>query len=82
MFRQIDRSPLLSRTFENITAGLAKQRGLLAVVGVVLVIVSFIVHLISMALPHPALLLIWSITHHTGLILGFIGVLLLEPLGR
>jgi hypothetical protein len=82
MFRQIDRSHRLSRTFQNITAGLASRRGLLPVLGVLLIIISFVVHLLGLALPHPAFELIWSITHHVGLIMALIGILLIEPLGR
>jgi len=82
MFRWIDRSPLLARLFERITAALARQTGLLAIIGLLLIIISFIIHLISLALPHPALDLAWSITHHLGIIIAIIGILLVEPLGR
>ena len=75
MFRWIDRSPLLARLFERITATLARQTGLLAVIGLLLIIVSFVIHLISLALPHPAL-------DHLGIIIAIIGILLVEPLGR
>jgi nucleoside recognition membrane protein YjiH len=82
MFRSIDRSKTLSRSLEGMSASLAKRRGLIPVIGVILIIISFAVHLVSLAFPIPLLEIIWSITHHLGLILALIGLLLIEPLGR
>ena len=82
MFRRIDRSPALARLLERLSAWLARRRGLLALIGAGLVLVSFIVHLINLSAASPALDLIWSIAHHLGILLGLIGLLLVEPLGR
>lgn len=82
MFKRIDRSPTIARMLERLSATLARQRGLPVVVGVFLIAISFIVHLIGLGSPSPLLNLIWSITHHLGLIIAFIGLLLIEPLGR
>ncbi len=81
MFKWIDRSRLLSRLLESLSSTLAAKRGLLTVIGILLVIVSFVVHLINLAAPQPVLDWIWSITHHLGIIIAFIGLLLVEPLG-
>ena len=82
MFKPIDRSRALARMLEWLSATLARQRGLPVVVGVLLIGISFVVHLIGMASPSQLLTLIWSITHHLGLIIAFIGLLMIEPLGR
>ena len=45
MFKRIDRSPALARFLENLSASLAKQRGLPIALGVLLVAISFVVQL-------------------------------------
>jgi hypothetical protein len=82
MFKWIDRSPQLSKLIENLSAGLARQRGLPIVLGVVLIAISFIVHLVNLGQPSEVLDLLWSITHHIGLLLSLIGFLLVQPLGQ
>lgn len=82
MFRWIDRSPLLARLLESLSSTLAKRRGLPVVLGVLLVIISFIVQLINLAAPSSVLDLIWTITLHGGVLLALIGFMLVEPLGR
>jgi hypothetical protein len=86
MFRGIDRSKTLSRSLEGMSNTLAKRRGLLPILGVALVVISFIIRLIMVALPGspvlPILDLVWTITHHLGIIIALIGILLIEPLGR
>jgi len=80
--RQIDQSSALARLLERFSTGLARQRGLPVVIGVILIAISFIVQLINLVLPTPLLDLLWTITHHLGLIIALIGLLLIEPLGR
>jgi hypothetical protein len=82
MFKRIDRSPALARLLENISASLARQRGLPIVLGVILVAISFVVQLINVYSPSQTLDLIWTITHHLGLLLALIGLLMVEPLGQ
>jgi hypothetical protein len=82
MFRWLDRSPLLAKLLEKVSNSLAKQRGLLAMIGILLVIISFIVQLLNLVLPSPWLEFAWAITHHLGIIIALIGFLLVEPLGR
>lgn len=50
-------------------------------IGVLLIAVSFVISLIGIYAPSPLLDLLWSITHHLGLIIGLIGLLLVQPLG-
>jgi len=73
---------MLARFIERLSATMARQRGLPVVVGVLLVIISFVISLVNLAANSPALDLLWSITHHTGIILALVGFLLVEPLGR
>ncbi|MFN8448332.1 MAG: hypothetical protein U0521_07010 [Anaerolineae bacterium] len=82
MFKRIDRSAALARLLEALSATLARQRGLPIVLGVLLVAISFIVQLINVYNPSQTLDLIWTVTHHLGLLLALIGLLLVEPLGQ
>jgi hypothetical protein len=82
MFKFIDRSPTLARLLENLSATLARQRGLPIVIGVLLVVVSFVVQLVNVYNPSQTLDLIWTITHHLGLLLALIGLLVVVPLGQ
>ena len=82
MFKRIDRSPALARFIERLSGTMARQRGLPIVIGFLLIAVSFVVSLINVAAQSQALDLIWSITHHLGLLIALVGVLLVEPLGR
>lgn len=82
MFKRIDRSPTLARLLERLSAALARQRGLPIVLGVLLVAVSFVVQMINVYNPSQTLDLIWTITHHLGLLLALIGLLIVEPLGQ
>jgi len=81
VFKPIDRSPFLARRLEGLSAWLAKRRGLPTVIGILLIAVSFVISLIGIYAPSPLLDLLWSITHHLGLIIGLIGLLLVQPLG-
>jgi hypothetical protein len=82
MFKRIDQSSLLARLLERLTSTLARQRGLPVVIGVILITFSFLFDLLNRASPSSTLALLWSITHHLGLIIAFIGLLIIEPLGR
>jgi hypothetical protein len=86
MFRGIDRSKTLSRSLEGLSNTLAKRRGSLPVFGVLLIVISFLVRLLMpFAAETPAyavLDFVWTITHHLGIIIALIGILLIDPLGR
>ena len=82
MFRRIDRSNAISRFLEKLSAWLAQRRGLPIVIGVVLIVISFVISLIGVYAPSQALNLLWAITHHLGVIIALIGLLLVQPLGN
>jgi hypothetical protein len=82
MFKRIDQSSFLARLLERTSATLARQRGLPVVIGLVLISFSFVLDLVNRGSPSSTLALLWSITHHLGLIIAFIGLLMIEPLGR
>jgi hypothetical protein len=82
MFKRIDRSPGLARMIERLSGSLAKQRGLPTVIGILLIIISFVVRLFDVYVDNQALELIWVITHHLGIIIALVGLLLVEPLGK
>ncbi|MFQ3568075.1 MAG: hypothetical protein SNJ59_13875 [Aggregatilineales bacterium] len=82
MFRRVDQSTILARFLEAVSARLARQRGLPVVIGVVLIAISFAIQLLNLAAPTPFLDLLWALTHHIGLLVALIGLLLIEPLGR
>ena len=82
MFRRIDHSSAIARFLEGLSAWLAKRRGLPTVVGVLLIIFSFVISLISVSNPSPMLDVIWSVTHHLGIIIALIGLMLVQPLGN
>jgi hypothetical protein len=82
MFKRIDRSPRLARTIERLSGSLAKQRGLPTMIGVLLIIISFVIRLFDVYVDSQTLELVWVITHHLGIIIALIGLLLVEPLGK
>jgi hypothetical protein len=82
MFKRIDRSRTLARWLEWISAALARQRGLPVVMGLGLIILSFIISLVNVYVDSKLLELLWSVTHHLGLIMALAGLLLVEPLGK
>lgn len=81
MFKRIDSSPGLARFLAHFTERLAKQRGLPVVIGIVLVIISFVVQSINVYAHSQILELIGVIVHHVGLLTALIGLLVSEVLG-
>jgi hypothetical protein len=82
MIKRFDRSPAIARLLETTSSSLARRRGLPILIGIVLIAISFIVQLIDLGVGSPILGLIWTVTHHVGLLAALIGILLIEPLGR
>lgn len=80
--RRFDESPRIARLLERLSAGLARQRGLLVVIGVLLIIISFIISLVNLSANSSTLDLLWTLTLHVGILMALIGLLLVEPLGR
>lgn len=82
MFKRIDQSPTLARLIERLSSLLARQRGLPVVIGIALVIVSFIIQLIEVYAESRVLELIGVITLNVGILAALIGLLMAEPLGK
>lgn len=83
MFRRIDHSAWLTELIKAISTGLSRRRGLPLVIAVVLVVISMVLHWLVAAFPGSGLLLACATTVlHLAILVGFIGILLMEPLGR
>jgi hypothetical protein len=82
MFKRLDQSRLIGRWLERLSAALARQRGLPVVAGVGMIAFSFLVSFANVYFESQLLELIWSVTHHLGLIVALVGLLLVEPLGK
>ena len=61
---------------------MSKRRGLPVVVGILLVVVSFVIQLIDVYTASPALRLMSVITQNVGILTALIGLLLSDPLGK
>lgn len=81
MFKRIDRWQALSKFFERFTTYLSKRRGLPVIIGIALVMVSFILQVFDVYSDSQLLQLLGVITHHVGILLALIGLLLTEALG-
>jgi hypothetical protein len=82
MFKRIDQSPTLARFLKYISGTLAQKRGLLTLIGILLIIISLIVQAIDVFVGSQALELIGVILIHLGLIVGLLGLLLSDALGN
>lgn len=82
MLKRIDESPFLLRILAFLSNFLAKQRGLPGVVGVLLIIISLVVSLINVSADSVFLEYVSILTHHIGVLIAIIGLLLSNPLGK
>jgi hypothetical protein len=82
MFKRIDQSPALARLIERLSTLLARQRGLPVVIGIALVILSFVIQLIEVYTESRVLELIGVITLNVGILTALVGLLMAEPLGK
>lgn len=82
MFKWIDRSPRLSRFIEALSEFMAKRRGLPVVLGIGLVIISFVLQILDIYAESQGLRLAGVITLNIGVLLALIGLLLSDPLGK
>lgn len=81
MFKRIDQSPTLGRFLKYISSTLSKKRGLLTLIGIVLIIISLIIQAVDVFVGSQVLELLGVIFIHLGLIVGLIGLLLSDALG-
>jgi lipid-A-disaccharide synthase-like uncharacterized protein len=83
MLRWIDRSERISRLIQWLSRTLSARRGLPVVIAVVLTLLSGIVHVIYIvSAQNPVVGLCGFGLLHLAMLIGFLGVLLAEPLGR
>lgn len=81
MFRRLDQSTAIAKLLETISSAMTRRRGLPVILGIVLVIVSFIVQAVNVFVGDPVLELIGVIALHVGLLMALIGLLMAEALG-
>jgi hypothetical protein len=82
LFKRINQSTRLATWIESLSGTMAKRRGLPTMIGVGLIIISFAIRLVDIYVGSQLLELLWVITHHLGIIIAFIGLLLVQPLGN
>jgi hypothetical protein len=82
MFRRVDQSPRLARFLEWLSEFMAKRRGLPVVIGIAVVVISFILQLIESFAPSQSLHILAVITLYVGVLAALIGLLLGAPLGK
>jgi hypothetical protein len=80
--RWFDQSPRISNSIKWLSVWLSSKRGLPVLGAIVLTVFSLIVHIVA-ALSGNTLVLICGFSIlHIAILIGFLGVLLAEPLGR
>lgn len=87
---QIDSSPKLSNFINQLSSSMATQRGLLVMIGTVLLVLSLIAHALVLIIMVSSsgysrnlyLLCIPFALLHLGLLVGFTGTMLAIPLGQ
>ena len=81
MFKRLDQSPGLARLIEALGNFLTRQRGLPVVIGIVLVVISFVVQVLNVFVGSIVLEFIGVVVIHLGIISALVGLLLAEALG-
>ncbi len=82
MIKALDRSARLSALIQRLSHTLAAQRGLPIVIAIGLTLLSLIVHIAWIATNNAVIGIIGCVILHIAILVGFFGVLLVEPLGR
>lgn len=90
LLNRLDSSPRLSRRIDRISSMMATQRGLLLIVGTVLVLLSLLAHGVVVfalvAYYNLSAALYWlclpATLFHLGVLSGFVGLMLATPLGQ
>ena len=78
----LNRSTTLGSLIGFFSTRLAHYRGVPILLGVVLIVVSFFVHLIAALTNSTGWYIVAFTVLHAALFIGLLGVLLAEPLGR
>jgi hypothetical protein len=83
LYAKIDRSPRLANYLQAMSGGLSRRRGLPILIAIGLTVLSLLVHLILAFAPSSAFLAVVAfVLLHAAILVGLIGVLLAEPVGR
>ncbi|MBX3086066.1 MAG: hypothetical protein KF716_30810 [Anaerolineae bacterium] len=82
MFDRLDHSERLSRLITWLSKTLAERRGLPVIVAIGMTVVSLIVHLLWVITGNVLIGVCGFGLLHLAILIGFVGVLLADPLGR
>jgi hypothetical protein len=82
VYNWLDSSPRLKDLIKWLSATLAVQRGLPVLFGILMTIISFIIHIVAAFTSNLGILICGAAVLHIGILVGFFGVLLIDPLGR
>ncbi|MBL8161282.1 MAG: hypothetical protein JNJ61_04795 [Anaerolineae bacterium] len=82
MLKWIRESQLLSRFIANLSEFMSRRRGLPAVIGIGIVIISFVLQLFDVYSESQTLHLLAVVTLNIGVLTALIGLLLSDPLGK
>ncbi len=82
MFKRIDRSSWLAKLIASLSEFMSKRRGLPVVIGIGLVIISFVIQIFDVYSDSQLLHLLGVVIQNIGILMALIGLLLSEPLGK
>ena len=82
MRKQIDESKILGQLIKFLSNSLARQRGLVPVIGIGLVVVGLLVLLLNVIVDVAVVEFIGLLLQGVGVIAALAGLLLAEPLGK
>lgn len=79
---RLNRSRRLGRLITGLSVRLADYRGVPILLGVILTVISLIIHLVAAVTNISVIALLGTIVLHLAIFSGLIGILLAEPLGK
>jgi hypothetical protein len=82
VYNFFDRSLRIKNLIKWLSTSLASRRGLPVLSAIVLTVISLIVHIIAVISGNQIVSLCGFSLLHIAILIGFLGVLLAEPLGR
>lgn len=82
MLKRIRESQRLSHFIANLSEFMSRRRGLPVVIGIGIVIVSFILQVLDIYVESQTLRLLAVVTLNIGILTALIGLLLSDPLGK
>jgi hypothetical protein len=79
---RLNRSRVLGRLIAFVSVRLAQHRGVPILLGIILVVLSWLLHIIAALTSSATWQFIAFTTLHLAIFVGLLGVLLAEPLGK